>query len=87
MVETKVCDFSLVSKVMPVKHATLVVVYSEEVMIVGVVLGFKNNTSMKGLNPTVQRFAILSSALCLVSRKIPLSLALVPIEQVTLKYL
>ena len=81
MVETKVCDFSLVSKAMPVKHATLVVVYSVEVMIACHVRGFENNTSMKGLNPTVQRFAILSSALCLVSRKIPL--ALVPIGQVT----
>ena len=58
MVETKVFDFSLVSKAMHVKHATLVVVYSVNVMIAGHVLGFENNTSMKGLNPTVQRFAI-----------------------------
>ena len=82
MVETEVFDFSLVSKAMHVKHATLVVVYSVNVMIAGHVLGFENNTSMKGLNPTVKRFAILSSALCLVSHKKPLSLALVPIGQV-----
>ena len=60
MVETKVCDFSLVSKAMPVKHATFVVVYSVEVMIACHVRGFENNTSMKGLNPTVQRFGPVS---------------------------
>ena len=48
---------------MPVKHARLVVVYSVEVMIAGHVLGFENNTSMKGLNRTVQRFADVSTLL------------------------